>query len=547
MGRTRLHNNRRQDAGRPGGSGWPGGGAGGGGGGLIDKLRDGLGDLGLGGIGGGGDGGGGDGGDGGLPGRIADLIDAKAAVGFQVNTGASLVGGAVWVLGVLIIALAADRRALLPRALDRARRLVQPAVSSLVAVLVLAVAAGLAAGAYAAIGDDHPRRVLGGALLGAPNGVWLGLPLGLFVPWRGTASGVLTHLLPDPVDRLLAGGNGKVITVGRMAELDGRVWLLAVAAALAMLLAGVFTAVRTPRKGVPVLSYALRCALPLAGATALALPLLVRLTHVSADAGLSVFGFDAVGASVELRGSVPMALALGAVWGAAAGLLGALLACATGAAGHRAMVAARPPEDRRDDGYGYGYEDGRPAGVPGMPEASGPSAYGPAAYGTYETRGRGRRQGQGQGGYGPAEPGPYTPSPVHRPPHAETNPYLRPLPPSRPAQPPAPAQPPPSAQPSQPPQWPGAPQPPQPPGPQEWPGGREQTEPSGQEQAWPPEREQPGQGQSGQAQPPPDRYSAPTVSGVPMPPPARPRKPPRRDRYEPPGEPPPPGRPGGRR
>lgn len=36
------------------------------------------------------------------------------------------------------------------------------------------------------------------------------------------------------------------VTLGRLAELDGRVWLLGVAAALMMLLAGVLTAVRTP-------------------------------------------------------------------------------------------------------------------------------------------------------------------------------------------------------------------------------------------------------------------------------------------------------------
>ncbi len=74
----------------------------------------------------------------------------------------------------------------------------RPAASALVTVLLVAVAAGLAAAAYAAIGDDHPKRIAGAALLGAPNGVWLGIPLGLFVPWDGEATGELSKLLPTP-------------------------------------------------------------------------------------------------------------------------------------------------------------------------------------------------------------------------------------------------------------------------------------------------------------------------------------------------------------
>ncbi|MET9296349.1 streptophobe family protein [Streptomyces sp. NPDC003077] len=343
-------------------AGLVGGGGGGGngdegGGGLIDQLTKGLGDLtGL----------GGDDDGGGLPGRIADLIGAKAAVGFDVHTGASLGGGVLWVLGVLLVALLATRRTPLPRALDAAHRWVRPAASALVLVLVLAVVAGLAAAVYAAIGDDHPRRVLGAALLGAPNGAWLAIPLGLFVPWHGTASGALTQLLPDPVDRLLDGQENALLTVPRLAELDGRVWLLVVAAALMMLLAGAVAAVRTPRPArLKALPFAVRCALPLAVLTALTLPLLVGLTGVSANAGLSVFGFDAFGARVALRGDVPLAFVIGAAWGAGAGLVGALLACATGAAGRQAV---RP---MGAEGVPW---DGAPSGGPpsaGAPEPSG--------------------------------------------------------------------------------------------------------------------------------------------------------------------------------
>ncbi len=161
-----------------------------------------------------------------LPDRIGDLVKAKAAVGFSVDTVPTLLGGAVWAVGVLVIALLASRRTPLPRGWEAVHRVVRPAVSALVTVLLVAVVAGLSAAAYAAIGDDHPRRIAGAALLGAPNGVWLGIPVGLFVPWDGKASGALATLLPHPLDELLSVRSDQPVTLGRLAELDGRVWLL---------------------------------------------------------------------------------------------------------------------------------------------------------------------------------------------------------------------------------------------------------------------------------------------------------------------------------
>ncbi|WP_161163968.1 streptophobe family protein, partial [Streptomyces sp. SID5910] len=295
----------------------------GGGGGGVEVP--GLGDLGdLGGL---------------LPDRIGDLVGAEAAVGFRVETGATLLGGLVWCVGVLLIALLASRRTPLPRGCGAVHRVVRPAVSSLVTVALTAVAAGYAAAAYAATGDDHPRRIAGAALLGAPNGVWLGVPVGLFVPWDGRATGALTRFLPDPLDELLGGGADEPVTLGRLAELDGRVWLLGVAAAALMLLAGVLTAARTPVTRGP--GFAGRCALRLGLATALTLPLAVLLTEVSVDASLSVLGIDAFGAGIALRGHLGPALLLGTAWGAGAGAAGALLTRATGAAGRWAAPAAR--------------------------------------------------------------------------------------------------------------------------------------------------------------------------------------------------------------
>ncbi|MFC8785216.1 streptophobe family protein [Streptomyces nigra] len=458
-----------------------------------------------------------------LPDRIGDLVGAEAAVGFTVDTAPTLLGGLAWCVGVLLIALLASRRTPLPRGWDAVHRVVRPAVSALVTVLLVAVAAGFAAAAWAAIGDDHPKRIAGAALLGAPNGVWLGVPIGLFVPFDGRATGPLTRLLPDPLDDLLTDATDRSVTLPRLAELDGRVWLLGVAAALMMLLAGVLTAARTPVGGrgggwergagrfagrQPVagaegardpgalgfaghpgagaggardpgaLRFAGRCALRLGTVTALALALLVRLTAVSADASLSVLGFDAFGASVELRGSLAMALLLGAAWGAGAGAVGALAARLSGAAGVRAArlaLAGTDAEAHAGAGAGAAYESG-----------------------------------------------PYRPGTPYRPPNPATNPYLR-VPEE--LREPEDARPPGAGRSGQ-------------------PGSSGRTEAQGGAGASGGARNPEG---AGPPEPPPPRdgdvYGAPTV--------VRPIEPPRR-RFPgtedgPPPPPPPPGTPGGRR
>ncbi|WP_073752851.1 streptophobe family protein [Streptomyces sp. CB03234] len=351
-------------------------------------------------------------------GGVGDLVGVggKASVGFRVDVAESLAGAACWALGVVLLALLASRRAPLPpgRGWDAVRRVVRPAASALVTVAVVAVAAGWAAAGYAAIGDDHPGRVVGAALLGAPNGVWLGVAFGLFVPWEGRASGGSAGALPDPLGDLLRVSSGEPVTVGRLAELDRGVWLLVGAAGLLMLGAGVLTAVRTARGGLGAVAFAGRCAVRLAAVTAAGLPLVVWLTGVSAGASLSALGVDGFGGVpvggvdlgavdvggvdlgavdlgavdvgavdvggvdgvVELRGDGSMAVLLGALWGGAAGGAGALLARGAGVAGR----------------------------APSLPPVARAVPWGPGA---------------------PGVPGPYTPSVPYRPPNPDTNPYLR--------------------------------------------------------------------------------------------------------------------------
>ncbi|MFF8936476.1 streptophobe family protein [Streptomyces paradoxus] len=341
-----------------------------------------------------------------LPDRLGDLVDAQASVGFTVDTAPTLLGGFGWSAGILLIALLASRRTPLPRGWEAVHRVVRPAVSAVVTVLLVAVAAGFAAAAYAATGDDGPERIAGAALLGAPNGVWLGIPLGLFVPWDGRATGELIRFLPDPMDDLLGAGSERPVTLGRLAELDGRVWLLAVAAGLMMLLAGVLTGVRTPVGEEPgVLRFAGWCALRLGLATALALPLLAWLTDVSVTASLSVLGFDAFGGGIELHGHLVPALLLGAVWGAGAGAVGALLAWVCGAAGRRATASARGEGLALAAGAAGLPGQGLPSagGAAGLPGAGWPGgAGGPGAEGRHaESGASGAGQAAPWGGRGP--------------------------------------------------------------------------------------------------------------------------------------------------
>ncbi|RPF39839.1 hypothetical protein EDD96_3589 [Streptomyces sp. Ag109_G2-6] len=233
-------------------------------------------------------------------GDVGGLLRPRVRVGFAVDAGPSVPGAGVWVAVVLAVALLASRHG--PAAAWAAR--LRPAVSSVLAMLVVAVVAGAAVAGWAAAQDGRPGRAAGAALLGAPNGSWTGLLLGLSVPVRGRAAGELGRLLP-PLSR------GEPVTVARLAEYDGRAWLLVAGAGVLLLYAGVRAAVRSPGRGVAA------CAARLGGVTGVALAGLVWLTGMSVD----VPGV----AAVELRGDAGYALLAGAVWGALAGGTGALL------------------------------------------------------------------------------------------------------------------------------------------------------------------------------------------------------------------------------
>ncbi|MEY9968963.1 hypothetical protein ABIA33_007050 [Streptacidiphilus sp. MAP12-16] len=411
-----------------------GGGSGTGGGGNSGDPLGGLGGL-LGGSG--------SGGSGGLGGALGGLVgnNTKPTVGFKVDLAATLALGLLWVLVVLALALAASRRAALPAAWGGLRRTVRPAASAVVTILLGTVLVGALSGIAVGLTGNGGAKTVGAALLGAPNGVFLAVVLGMAVPLNGKASGPLTHFLPAPVNQLLKGGSGQSITLSRLAQLDGRVWLLPLAVALMLLAMGVMAAVRTPRPVLPqsALREAAGAGLRLGVALAVVVPVLLVLAAVSVNANLSVFGFDAVGAGLSITGNLLLGVVLGLVEGAVFGFLGALLV-ARFASAKRVTLA---PEGLPGDAPGRP----QPYPTPQQPHTPPPYAPPPAAPPAYGG------SSQGYGGL------PQTPQPGQAPP-APDNPYRSggaPAAPPTPPQstPPQSTPPPPPTPPTSPPRNPG--------------------------------------------------------------------------------------------
>ncbi|WP_051726630.1 streptophobe family protein [Streptacidiphilus jeojiense] len=379
----------------------------------------------------------GSGGIGGLLGGVGSVLGGGTdpTVGFKVDLAPTLALGLLWVLVVLALALAASRRCPLPVGWEPLRRTVRPVASAVVTVLVGAVLVGAVSGIVVGLMGNGGAKTVGAALLAAPNGVFLVVVLGMAVPFNGKASGPLAQFLPSPVDQLLKGGTGQSITLSKLAQLDGRVWLLPVAVALMLLAVGVVAAVRTPRPVLPQSGAreAAGAALRLGVGMAVVTPVLLVLADVSVNANLSVFGFNAVGAGLSISGNLLMGVVLGLVEGAVFGFLGALLVAQFASA---KRVSTAPSLPGGGAGHGdYGDSPGRTAEYP----AGYPSPY-PDEYPA--TRPQPYRQPPSQPQQPPQQP--YLPPGGRPPAPAPDNPYA--TPPAAPPTPP-PAGPPPVAPP----------------------------------------------------------------------------------------------------
>jgi hypothetical protein len=261
----------------------------------------------------------------GLLNDLGDLFGVSPTVGFTTDVPLTVLFGLLWLAGVFVLALLASRRAPLPGRLPRLWTSVRPAAYTMVALLLAYVVVGVVVALVVAGTRGHPADTFAVLLLGLPNLAWPALTIGLGATWNGRVEGPFGLPMPRVLDEVLRTPEVSTVNVGTLAERDGRMWWLLVAAAVLVLAAGFLMASHSPA-GLPAWLHAVRMAVALA-LTVLMIGLVGR---VSAHYGLSVLGIGDLGGGLSgqvfLRPRLWGAVGLALPWGLVAGFLGALLA-----------------------------------------------------------------------------------------------------------------------------------------------------------------------------------------------------------------------------
>ncbi|MEU9071382.1 streptophobe family protein [Streptomyces sp. NPDC048306] len=261
----------------------------------------------------------------GLLSDLGDLFGITPTVGFTTDVPLTVLFGLLWLAGVLVLALLVSPGAPLPGRLLRLRTSVRPAAYAMVALLLAYVVVGVVVALVTAGTRGHPADTFAVLLLGLPNLAWPALTIGLGATWNGRVEGPFGLPMPHVLDEVLRTPDVSTVNVGTLAEQDGRMWWLLVAAAVLVLAAGFLMASRSPAE-VPAWLLAVHMAIAL-GLTVLMIGLVGR---ISAHYGLSVIGIGDLGGGLAgklfLRPRLWGAVGLGLLWGLVAGFLGALLA-----------------------------------------------------------------------------------------------------------------------------------------------------------------------------------------------------------------------------
>ncbi|OWA01989.1 hypothetical protein B9W64_33750 [Streptomyces sp. CS159] len=261
----------------------------------------------------------------GLLNDLGDLFGVTPRVGFTADVPLTVLFGLLWLAGVLVLALLASRRAPLPGGLPLLRTSVRPPAQAMVALLLAYVVVGVVVALVTAGTRGHPADTFAVLLLGLPNLAWPALTIGLGATWNGRVEGPFGLPMPQVLDEVLRTPDVSTVNVGTLAERDGRMWWLLVAAAVLVLAAGFLMVSRSPARA-PAWLHAVRMAVALA-LTVLVVGLVGR---ISAHYGLSVLGIGDLGGGLSgrvfLRPRLWGAVGLALLWGLVAGFLGALLA-----------------------------------------------------------------------------------------------------------------------------------------------------------------------------------------------------------------------------
>ncbi|MFF4161518.1 streptophobe family protein [Streptomyces sp. NPDC001678] len=257
--------------------------------------------------------------------ELGAALGVTPTVGFRAATGPTVGYGLLWLLVLLVVATAASRRTPLPSRLLRFQDSIRPAAFAVLVLLLGYVVLGLLAGLVVAATRGHADRTFAVLLLGLPNLAWMGLGIGLGGAWEGRVPDGIGLPMPQALAAVLReGGQGTAtVDLSSLSAHDGRAWLLALLAALALLATGFVAAARSPAGTSPW-----RLAIRLAMTLALALLMVGLLTRISARYGLSLLGIGDLGdfgGEVSLDARLLPLVGLGLLWGLVAGFLGGVL------------------------------------------------------------------------------------------------------------------------------------------------------------------------------------------------------------------------------
>ncbi|MGK5643017.1 streptophobe family protein, partial [Streptomyces sp. URMC 126] len=245
--------------------------------------------------------------------EIGEALDVRPEVGFRADVAATLGRGLLWLLVLYVIVVLTARRTPLPPPLRRFQDAARPPVRMAVGLLLGYVLLGLVVGLVTLGTHGHPVETAAVLLLGLPNLCWLALGVGLGGAWEGNVPDAIGLPVPYALAAVLRepGGGTATVDLASLGRYDGRAWVLALVAAVALAVAASLTARRFPA---PWWRQAVRTAPVLA----VALAATGLLTRISAHYGLSLFGvgdLDAFGGEVRLRPRLPLLLGWGALWG----------------------------------------------------------------------------------------------------------------------------------------------------------------------------------------------------------------------------------------
>ncbi|MFE1884827.1 streptophobe family protein [Streptomyces diastatochromogenes] len=256
---------------------------------------------------------------------LTGLFDAAPKVGFTTDVPLTVLFGLVWLAGVLVLTVLVAPGAPLPGRLLRWQESVRPAAYAMVVLLLVYVVLGLVVALVSAVTRGHVAETFAVILLGLPNLVWLALTLGLGATWNGRVEGPFGLPMPHVLDQILRTPDVSTLNLRTLTAYDTGMWWLLVTDVVVLSAVAFLMAARSPAR-VRAWEHALR----LAVALALTVLMICLLCRVSAHYGLSLLGIGELGGGLSgelfLRPRLWQAVGLGALWGLAAGFLGALLA-----------------------------------------------------------------------------------------------------------------------------------------------------------------------------------------------------------------------------